>query len=1153
MVGYFRALDCGTNEFQARRPSTENCSWILEDQAFAEWLDPRNSKPVFWISGKPGSGKSTLMRYLAESLQQGSDITPLPAFTSTFFYSWSSSDRRDILNGLLRTILLQLIRQASQNSPGLSTNFLAEVERAMPPNWSNQTDILADHLDLLLRDVTRCQPVYILIDALDELDPRDANRILDFIRPVANQSRASQVKVLVTSRRDDSLHEHEFHMCMDKANHTGISRYLNDQLEGLSLEHKYHQYTEKLVGGEILRKAQGVFLWVVLVVQELRHVSEAGEDVLRVLDTLSSDLESLYERLLRRTVRSKDDDIITILSWILFARRPLSALEVYDMSLGTWSFSQRFRQIPPEGWQLSVSEQCAQIRFIDNLLARSYGLVETFTPDYSFSHQIPQANKTKMVWLIHASVASFLRCRIQDYLFLDTILELEISTQALTKHQLTHLKMAEQLLVYMNFCAGVLDAGKISLGDIRVAMPLLDYACTFWFRHVEAGDGTTLKMHEVLVLFPSLKNPHAVSWASMRSFMPPEVPSWICEDSPMLCFCSYFGFRDLTRCGLERDQAPPAAKGTIDQPNGIGRTPLAIAAARGHVEIVNMLLKHGADLNVIDRIYGQSVLKFAACAGHEKIVKTLLAHGAKVNDTMNGTTALSQSCALGHYEVVQELLRHGANPNQQDTQRGQSPLSLAISNRYTLLVKILIRYGADVNQRDLYTELTPLHHAVIARSPDTVSILVRERAHADIKALSALPDSQAQWLLRILGTVTDLTQRHCCPRSCGSETKGKSDKGAYQNAQPCSDAKQTRSTNGKRFRASDQNNEDEQEDGPPNKKLKEGRKPGQVPQAPDNMKFACPYGVKYPEIYGMVKHCGTGYATIPELKTHLFRHHRNPSCELCGGKGHCGDKGFVDPQADKKLADHDTNGTCNRLPEPSRDISAGFYRSQATRLRERHRQSRCDDHDIYKEKWKLFFRILFELDDNAETPIPYCTGTDQQLVRENQRLSFTNQYHEAVLRRLLIPENFRDHMRDMTRVYNESIERSEESVDQLQFPTSPAQDTTAIPTHQAQPLLSIHLPGDNPGGAGSHIARDQAYYQQETSIHPDSGFASFQTISNGPLSDLWGDDFENASQPAHIATTGLDNDPVSWPQSETIEDDVMAEIISGFSTNQWSL
>ena len=97
----------------------------------------------------------------------------------------------------------------------------------------------------------------------------------------------------------------------------------------------------------------------------------------------------------------------------------------------------------------------------------------------------------------------------------------------------------------------------------------------------------------------------------------------------------------------------------------VGRTPLHLAAQRGHQEIVDLLIQEGAEVNSRNEEDKAMPLHFAAEEGHLNIVKVLVKHGAALNDEDNihEGSPLRWATAFGkvHRHVAEFLLSCGAN------------------------------------------------------------------------------------------------------------------------------------------------------------------------------------------------------------------------------------------------------------------------------------------------------------------------------------------------------------------------------------------------------------------------------------------------------------------------------------------------------------
>ena len=121
------------------------------------------------------------------------------------------------------------------------------------------------------------------------------------------------------------------------------------------------------------------------------------------------------------------------------------------------------------------------------------------------------------------------------------------------------------------------------------------------------------------------------------------------------------------------------------------RTPMVQASRRGHVSVVKVLLKAGADIERGDES-NNTPLHWAALFSHDDIVKLLLDAGAKVDST---NSMMRTPLGFTHNsDIAKTLMEHGADPNKTDD-HGYTSLHAAVSYCDPYMVKILIEGGAD--------------------------------------------------------------------------------------------------------------------------------------------------------------------------------------------------------------------------------------------------------------------------------------------------------------------------------------------------------------------------------------------------------------------------------------------------------------------------
>ncbi|KAK1265357.1 hypothetical protein QJS04_geneDACA010641 [Acorus gramineus] len=193
--------------------------------------------------------------------------------------------------------------------------------------------------------------------------------------------------------------------------------------------------------------------------------------------------------------------------------------------------------------------------------------------------------------------------------------------------------------------------------------------------------------------------------------------------------------------------------GELDARDREGRTAVHLAAGKGHVRMVRMLVEGGADKDARSG-NGWTAMHRAAANGDLDMVVALLEMGADCEiPTVRGQTPLDVARDKGHREIVEmfgrgeimltaarrgdmklleSLLRRGGGGTNGRDQYGMTALHTAAIKGHRDAVRTLIDYGADLHARDREGH-TPLHLAVEGGSADAVEALVDKGADVNAR------------------------------------------------------------------------------------------------------------------------------------------------------------------------------------------------------------------------------------------------------------------------------------------------------------------------------------------------------------------------------------------------------------------------------------
>ncbi|GAB0098858.1 E3 ubiquitin-protein ligase mind-bomb [Sergentomyia squamirostris] len=177
----------------------------------------------------------------------------------------------------------------------------------------------------------------------------------------------------------------------------------------------------------------------------------------------------------------------------------------------------------------------------------------------------------------------------------------------------------------------------------------------------------------------------------------------------------------LTGCAQEGAGASNTAAANV---NGVfaGHTALQAASQNGHLEVIQVLLRHNADVEIEDKD-GDRAVHHAAFGDEPGVVELLAKAGADLNArNKRRQTALHIAINKGHLNVVKTLLELNCHTSLQDSE-GDTPLHDAISKEQDEMLSLLLDFGADITLTN-NNGFNALHHAALKGNPSAMKILL---------------------------------------------------------------------------------------------------------------------------------------------------------------------------------------------------------------------------------------------------------------------------------------------------------------------------------------------------------------------------------------------------------------------------------------------
>ncbi|KAF8540313.1 hypothetical protein BDD12DRAFT_33818 [Trichophaea hybrida] len=312
--------------------------WLLKSDEYNSWISSKFSSTLF-IEGKPGSGKSTLVRFLRDKLVSSLHDTK-PDIIADFFYSSRDGELHQSHEIMLQSLLYHIL-QADESC----FELFQETYRLLPQLGLPSSDGIVkwtyNSLKKILQECSirqRKSKLVIIVDALDESDSCDHRQDILMLLCKLAATEGNCVKLCLASRPINDLpkgfdsNPGYYRLLLQDKNMQDIEKYTRSFLNELPV-HLDHENKEEALG-YILKNAEGVFVWVHLIERDLKSPKKRGrsqEELMRFLMSLPTDLEKYYERMLGELADNDSSNIEygkRILQFCLFSHRPISLVEL---------------------------------------------------------------------------------------------------------------------------------------------------------------------------------------------------------------------------------------------------------------------------------------------------------------------------------------------------------------------------------------------------------------------------------------------------------------------------------------------------------------------------------------------------------------------------------------------------------------------------------------------------------------------------------------------------------------------------------------------------------------------------------------------------------------------------------------------------------
>ncbi|PQE05385.1 hypothetical protein CJF31_00011154 [Rutstroemia sp. NJR-2017a BVV2] len=626
------------SDFISRRQAGTG-QWLLNSAEFKAWVE--TDKRTLFCLGIPGAGKTILTSIVVEELSTRFDNDG--NIGMAYLYCNYRQQHEQNLEALFASLLKQLVQEQPSIPDNVKTLYDRHKDKRTRPSFD-------EILGILQTVVTIYSEVFIIVDALDECQISDGCR-QSFLSNLFKLQATCRVNLFATSRPISSI-EKEFEGSVKleiRASEEDVRRYLEGYMFRLPGFVARSPELQEEIKTDITNAVDGMFLLAQLHIESLtgKRSAKIMRAALKNLATGSGAYDEAYDDAMKRIhgqIKGHEELANQVLSWITCAKRQITTIELRH-ALGV------------EVGESELDEE--NFPEIEDIVSVCAGLV---TID----------GESGIIRLVHYTTQEYFE-RTQRQWFPDA--------------QINITAICVSYLLFDEFESGICQNNEEFEQRLQSNM-LYNYAAHNWGHHAREASNLCPVVIEFLQKQGRVEASCQALMATKRWSLDATNIQKFPKQMTGLHLSAYFGVDYAVQFLLSSNSPDPK--------DSYRRTPLHLASESGHLEIVQLLLDHSADIKAASK-YGSTPLQLASRSGHLEIVQLLLDRGADIEAAdENGSTPLHLASGSSHLEIVQLLLDRGAYIEAVNENRSP-PLHSASCGGHLEIIQLLLDYGADIN------------------------------------------------------------------------------------------------------------------------------------------------------------------------------------------------------------------------------------------------------------------------------------------------------------------------------------------------------------------------------------------------------------------------------------------------------------------------